>query len=375
MQAFQWNDDFLTGLPEVDRQHSHLIDVINKFGELLVKDELEFDDVEAVFKELIDYSHYHFKEEEEMFFSVGVDSRHRKEHCENHKHFLDEIISIETGISKIDKTGYVNYDKAQSLFKFLTNWLAYHILECDKYMARQVKAIEEGISPSDAYMSSEGKKDITKEPLIAALHGLFQEVSKRNKELMELNETLEIKVAERTRELYEANRHLEKLSVTDVLTKLPNRRYAMQQLKKIWEQSSETGKPIACMMVDADGFKQINDTYGHDAGDVVLTVLAKELVNAVRTDDIVCRLGGDEFLIICSDTNQNGVIHIANIIQQAINKLRIPAGEGIWHGSVSIGVAARTPAMEIPDALVKSADDGVYAAKQAGKNCVRCIYA
>jgi len=373
MQSFQWSDEFLTDLPEIDRQHSRLIDVINKFGEFLVKDELLFDDVEAVLKELIDYSNYHFKEEEEMFFAVGVDSRHRKEHCYEHKYFLDEITSIEISIVKNNTS--MSYEKAQSLFKFLTNWLAYHILESDKYMSRQVKSIESGVKPNDAYIAENHKKDITKEPLLVALHGLFQEVSKRNKELMELNETLEIKVAERTRELYEANRHLEKLSVTDVLTKLPNRRYAMQQLKKIWEQSSETGKPIACMMVDADGFKQINDTYGHDAGDVVLTVLAKELVNAVRTDDIVCRLGGDEFLIICSDTNQNGVLHIANIIQQTINKLRIPAGEGIWHGSVSIGVAARTPAMEIPDALVKSADDGVFAAKQAGKNCVRCIYA
>ncbi|MBF0242750.1 MAG: GGDEF domain-containing protein [Desulfamplus sp.] len=371
MEPFHWGNDFLTGLPEVDKQHKYLVEIINTFCDFILQNELGLDDVNVIFKELIDYAHYHFKDEEDMFCNAGVDSRHRKEHCDYHKHFLDEIESMQLDISKNGITTE-NTDKNNYLFKFLTNWLAYHILGCDKNMAKQVKAIESGVSPEDAYEKHE-KSDRNKEPLIMALHELFQEVSKRNRELVKLNETLELKVAERTKELYEANCHLEELSITDVLTELPNRRYAMGQLKKLWDQSSKTKEPIACMMIDADGFKKINDSYGHDAGDVVLKVLAKELCNAVRNSDIVCRLGGDEFFVICPNTDQNGVIHVGEMTQQKIDKLRVQAGGGVWRGSVSIGVAARSHNMDNPDALIKAADDGVYAAKQAGKNCVKWV--
>jgi diguanylate cyclase (GGDEF)-like protein len=123
-------------------------------------------------------------------------------------------------------------------------------------------------------------------------------------------------------------------------------------------------------MVDADGFKQINDNYGHDAGDEVLRQLARNLRYAVRTDDIVCRLGGDEFFVICQGTPQEGAMRLAEKMRQAIAALRVPAGSGAWHGSVSIGVAARMAGMEKYEALIKAADEGVYAAKKNGRNCV-----
>lgn len=367
MESFKWSKDFLTGLPEIDRQHHHLVDVINKFGSLVVKNEIDSEGLEAVFQELNDYTHYHFKEEEEMTLDIGVDDRHRKEHCDHHRHFLQEITSMKIYIA------HKNSDAARSLFKFLIYWLAYHILKIDQSMARQITEIQAGLSSEEAYLSENKKRDSSTEPLLVALNGLFQEVSKRNMALLKLNESLEIKVAERTKELSEANRRLENLSLTDVLTELPNRRYAMIQLKNLWDKSSKTGVPIACMMVDADGFKHINDSYGHDAGDIVLKRLAQELCHAVRNDDTVCRLGGDEFLIICPDTHQEGARHIAEMTCKAIDKLRVPAGKGEWRGSVSIGVAVRTPDMSTMDSLIKAADDGVYAAKKAGKNCVRSI--
>ncbi|SLM32044.1 GGDEF family protein [Desulfamplus magnetovallimortis] len=373
MESFCWSQDYVIDLPEVDRQHRHLVEVINRFGDLLVQEEFSFDLLQAVFKELNDYSHYHFKEEEDMFFLAGVDRHHVNEHCDDHRHFLQEISNITDGLSDSIVSNELDIDNLRSLFRFLIHWLAYHILGADKNMARQIKAIESGMTPEAAYNAENSEKDNTKEPLIVALNGLFQEVSKRNRQLLRLNETLEAKVQERTRELHEANLHLEALSMTDVLTELPNRRYAMEQMKKLWTLSSKSGSPMACMLIDADGFKQINDNFGHDAGDVVLKKLAKELCYAVRSDDIVCRLGGDEFLIICPDTSHEGAMHIGGIVQQKISKLRVPAGEGVWYGSVSIGVAARSSDMQLCDDLVKAADGGVYAAKNAGKNCVRSV--
>jgi diguanylate cyclase (GGDEF)-like protein len=227
------------------------------------------------------------------------------------------------------------------------------------------------MSAKDAYESKEKSKDKATQLLINAMTGLFEQVSEKNKALVELNQSLEGKVNLRTKELSDANIHLEELSLTDVLTELPNRRHAMRFLASLWKESTETNTPLVCMMLDADHFKAVNDTYGHDAGDLVLKELAMTLKNALRNDDIVCRLGGDEFFVICPNTNKKGGLYTAELIHQAVNKLAVPTGGEPWHGSISIGVACRTDEMKDFEELIKVADNGVYAAKNAGKNCVR----
>lgn len=182
---------------------------------------------------------------------------------------------------------------------------------------------------------------------------------------------LEKKVRERTEELHRANQELIEISLTDALTGLSNRRHALQQLKTLWEESTRSGNPLSVMMIDADHFKEINDTCGHDAGDFVLSELGRTLQHAVRTDDLVSRLGGDEFLIICPNTDRSGGLKVAETVRKKVSDMRVPAGDGCWNGSVSIGVAVRTSDMKTFESLIKAADKGVYAAKRAGKNCVR----
>jgi hemerythrin len=218
-------------------------------------------------------------------------------------------------------------------------------------------------------------KEGATEPLLHALNGLFHQVSLQNHKLLELNRTLEDKVTERTAELMEANRKLQEMALTDMLTGLPNRRHAMTRLALDWSESLRDGTPLACMMIDADGFKQVNDKHGHDAGDQVLRQLASHLRYCMRTDDVVCRLGGDEFLIICPRTTLEGALHAAESTRQAIAQLRVPTGDGVWLGSISVGVAVRTPDMQNPEDLIKEADQGVYIAKREGRNCVGCSLA
>jgi hemerythrin len=129
------------------------------------------------------------------------------------------------------------------------------------------------------------------------------------------------------------------------------------------------------MMIDADGFKAINDQYGHDAGDEVLRELSKCLRRSVRNDDIVCRLGGDEFLIICDYTDLHGAMKTAQKLRAEVAQLRVPAGNGCWVGSVSVGVAQRSPDMQFEEDLLKRADEGVYAAKNSGRDCVSTVQA
>ena len=364
MEAFQWNACFITGLHDVDEQHRRLVDLINRFGTLTMDhDGASIASLETVFGELADYARYHFAEEEAMMEANQLDTHLVSQHRANHASFLDEVALLHRGASD-------NRDAAKYLLQFLTHWLAYHILGSDQVMARQIAAIRSGKRSEEAYLSHVSSEDPATDTLLAALNALFHQVSERNHELVRLNKTLEARVAERTQALTEANQRLDELANTDTLTGLPNRRYAMRSLAAEWEISERLGTPISCMMIDADGFKAINDIHGHDAGDVVLRALSKQLQHAVRTDDIVCRLGGDEFLIICARTPLDGAMQLAETVREEVAGLRVPAGTGEWIGSVSVGVAARSSVMAGFEALIKAADLGVYAAKHNGRNCV-----
>ncbi len=366
MASFHWDNHFITGLNEVDEQHHHLVDIINKFGDLVTQNKVNADDIEMIFKELVEYTQYHFDEEEALMAKLCIDQRHKNKHIEIHKKFVVDVVSMHSEIS----SGHAS-TTPKDLLDFLVNWLAFHILVTDKNMANQINAIQAGVGATEAYEKEEHESDDATRPLVNALSDLFDHVSARNKELVKLNQSLEEKVTERTKELSEANKQLEELSLTDALTELPNRRYATQCLSKLWQESIKNDTPITCMMIDADHFKEINDNYGHDSGDTVLFELSKTLQHSVRNDDIVSRLGGDEFLIICPATNKEGGMYLAEQVLKKVTALKVPTGSGAWHGSVSIGVAIRTDDMKNYEELIKLADESVYLAKQAGKCCVR----
>ena len=365
MDAFQWNSCFITGLTEVDEQHRRLVELINRFGVLIMRQEgVSSSELERVFSELGDYARYHFADEEALMAAMHLDPRYVKQHRESHAGFLNEVTHLHEGISAS------NLNAAKPLLQFLTHWLAYHILGTDQFMSKQIAAIQSGSRPEDAYLDHASTKDPATDALLTALNGLFHQVSERNHELVQLNKTLEARVEERTRALTEANQRLDDIANTDTLTGLPNRRHAMRSFAIEWETSVRVGSSLSCMMIDADGFKVINDTHGHDAGDVVLRSLSKQLLHAVRNDDVVCRLGGDEFLIICAGTPLDSAIKLAEAVREEVAALRVPTGTGEWIGSISVGVASRTTEMAGLEELMKAADLGVYLAKGNGRNCV-----
>jgi len=169
-------------------------------------------------------------------------------------------------------------------------------------------------------------------------------------------------------ELAVTNRKLQQVALTDFLTGFPNRRYAMARLQQDWAASTRSGQPLSCLVIDVDNFKQINDGHGHDVGDVVLKQAAQAIKTGLRLEDVVCRLGGDEFLAICPNTNLESAMVCAERVRQAVASLKVSAASGI-NCSVSIGVAQRGPAMARPDDLVKVADEGARLAKGKGRNC------
>ncbi len=365
MESFIWGPQFITGIDEIDDQHQSLVAMINSFGEALIENTINEDFLFSTFKELAEYTQAHFDAEEKFMTDMHLDLRHIKRHLKLHNYFVTDISDL---IESIDTD---KIEDQRALFEYLVHWLAYHILGSDKNMARQISAIKNGVSPANAYNNEEREASSSTEPLLVALNGLFALVSKRNKALVELNRTLEKRVAERTKDLSMANEALEIISITDHLTLLPNRRFAMGQLELLWTEATKGKQPIACLMIDADGFKFVNDTYGHDAGDVVLQNLAKELQHSVRSDDIVCRLGGDEFIVICPNTDLEGALHLGEQTRTKVAALKVAAGDGFWIGSVSIGVASNGSGINDIEALIKAADEAVYIAKKDGRNCVK----
>jgi len=368
MEQFVWDTFFETGIADVDTRHHGLVDLINQFGELLLRPQnVASEEVARVLNELASYASLHFTEEEQLMISSGLDPRHVQAHSVKHADFLREVRHQGADLKERSSA------TATRLYEFLVSWLAFHILGIDQVMARQIAAIEAGATPSVAFRSVVKNQAPATATLVHSMDRLFWQISDRNRELFELNQTLEARVASRTQELSEANQRLEGLASTDVLTGLANRRTAMRKLHAEWATVEKRRQPLSCIMIDADGFKEVNDAFGHDAGDEVLKQLARCLDESVRSDDTLCRLGGDEFLVICGRTPLLGAMQLAEDIRLRVSELRVPAGQGAWRGSVSCGVAVRGAAMAGPDDLLKAADQGLYAAKRKGRNAVQTV--
>ncbi|MCC6407015.1 MAG: diguanylate cyclase [Planctomycetes bacterium] len=191
--------------------------------------------------------------------------------------------------------------------------------------------------------------------------------------MIELREQVERDKQERARQLAEMavlNRRLQTAALTDVLTELPNRRYAMKRLEQELATTRGTKQPLAVIMIDIDKFKLINDQHGHDIGDVVLRETANSLRKAVRRGDVVCRLGGEEFLVISPLSDLKRGELLAERIRKTVEESRIEHGSFSRNVTVSLGVASASDASQSLDGLLKEADRRVYHAKSLGRNRV-----
>jgi len=227
---------------------------------------------------------------------------------------------------------------------------------------RIVEAFDAGV---DDYVT----KPFNPKILLARLKG-----GQRVIELQERVEANRRVVMKQVAEMGLLTRKLRNAAHTDALTDLPNRRYAMARLDTEWEATStNTGRPLSAILIDIDHFKKVNDTYGHDVGDLVLKEVAIVLRANKRQGEEVARLGGEEFFVVCANTNEEQARVAGERLRAAIER-HVVTGLG-FQGSVtiSVGVAQRTPEMANQDALIKASDHAVYGAKTAGRNRVVSI--
>ena len=179
-------------------------------------------------------------------------------------------------------------------------------------------------------------------------------------------------------DLREARDQLEKLSLTDGLTGVPNRRRFDSALDAEWSRAVRLGLPLSLLIVDVDHFKKLNDHYGHQKGDACLIDIARALSSAVvRSTDLLCRYGGEEFVAILVNTDRRSAETVAARMRSAVRAIEIPhelSDQRIV--TVSIGVSTYEPPAEWPRAaLVQTADRALYRAKMNGRDRVEFLLA
>lgn len=209
------------------------------------------------------------------------------------------------------------------------------------------------------------------------LNATLDRLRRSNQDLRELTAAQERKIGERTLELQAANAELARLSETDALTGLSNRRKLETGLADEWRRHQRSGKPLSAIMLDVDHFKAFNDAYGHRAGDDCLRRVAEVIAAAVRRPgDIAARYGGEEFLILLPETDTAGALAVAEAVRAAVAAMAIshaysPTDKVV---TVSLGVAGaafdETMRLESPDRLIDLADQALYVAKESGRNRV-----
>lgn len=182
-----------------------------------------------------------------------------------------------------------------------------------------------------------------------------------NKHTMEL----EKKVEDRTKDLKRVNKELSALAQTDALTGLYNRSMLDHEIEKNYEHFKRYHRVFSIILIDIDHFKNINDTYGHDIGDEVLIKISEMLRTFSRKTDVVGRWGGEEFLIVCSETSMENAYQFADTLRRIIHDYEFNT---IGQISASFGIS-QIKNNVLPHELVKQADIALYRAKDKGRNC------
>ncbi|MGB3366926.1 MAG: diguanylate cyclase [Acidaminobacteraceae bacterium] len=257
------------------------------------------------------------------------------------------------------------------------DYISYSLLEAGDYVLKVVTETSENIKSDEVSVNIKIRSPWYKHNMAYVIYVILfiifvkmiikireaQLISKKNSELAVINNKLN-----------DANMKLESLSTIDSLTGLYNRRYFDIILEEQLSLATRSNINIALMMIDIDGFKGINDNYGHVAGDYFLKDMSWAIVEVLhRRTDFATRYGGDEFAIVLYDTDIGGAIKIANVIKESMSQVRVRSEYEMESVSttVSMGVVSLIPDKDInTKVIIEYADKALYKAKSEGKNCI-----
>ena len=205
--------------------------------------------------------------------------------------------------------------------------------------------------------------------LSKAFNTMHDTIKRQIKELNAHRDILEQEVKERTKDLEEVNKKLELISKTDELTGLPNRREMNETIANEMGRSSRTHKPFCFIFIDIDHFKNINDTYGHACGDVILKSVAQTIRGLLRKYDVFARYGGEEFLTLLPETDLEGARVVAERFRRQIEKMTVRYADFTIKITITLGVAKFDERLGA-DRSIQMADKALYQGKEGGRNRV-----
>ncbi len=197
----------------------------------------------------------------------------------------------------------------------------------------------------------------------------FDDVTQLKEKELELKQML-AELTKSREDIRQHNVQLRELAMQDPLTGCMNRRAFFERFEQEWSRAGRYGHSLSCVILDLDNFKSVNDTYGHAAGDTVLSKVAALLVDTVRDGDFVCRYGGEEFCIGLPHVDHEDAVLAAERFRKEISSTISVDGEPV---TASLGVSALSLKTEHPQALVEQADKALYVAKRAGRDRVTCF--
>ena len=204
-----------------------------------------------------------------------------------------------------------------------------------------------------------------------AFNDMAEAIETRERDLRELAASLEKKVSQRTEELRLRNEELSQIAASDPLTKINNRRRFFELAETEYKRAKRYHHPLSLILVDADHFKEINDTHGHQIGDQVLANLAQFFEKNIRSIDIVARYGGEEFIILMPEIDCPSAVQIAERLRQSIAESPVAEADHKIMLTISLGVACWQSETSLSfDSLLYRADKALYQAKRDGRNRV-----
>ncbi len=227
-----------------------------------------------------------------------------------------------------------------------------------------ISQITEGNLNIEEFKAKRSQDEIGR--LAKVFNQMHETIKRQIQELNAHRELLEKEVKERTYELEQANKKLDLISRTDELTQLPNRRDMHRTIEKEVDRANRFRKAFSIIFIDIDHFKDVNDTYGHSVGDEVLVNLTRLIRDKIRNTDALVRWGGEEFVILCSDTPIQNAQFLAEKLRVAIEGATLIKQQQV---TCSFGIAEMIPG-EDPKKLFERADKALYSAKEGGRNRV-----
>ena len=274
---------------------------------------------------------------------------------------IDELISTAT------KASFAILIVAILIIFLVAAWMFYTLGLPLNRMTKHIRQISDGNLDIDEIRMGNRKDELGQ--LANAFNSMHDTIKRQIKELNAHREILEQEVKERTKDLEEVNKKLELISKTDELTGLPNRREMNENIANEMGRSARTHKPFCFIFIDIDHFKNINDTYGHACGDIILKSVAQTIRGLLRKYDVFARYGGEEFLTLLPETDLEGAAVVAERFRRQVERMTVRYADFTIKITITLGVAKFDDRLGA-DRSIQMADKALYQGKEGGRNRV-----